>query len=83
MALLFLPFVSMLNPRAHEVEIVSEEERRKREQGEEDKLGEEQPPTSPKATLMQPFLSMLKQRAREFNKNEAPKDERVRRVYNE
>jgi hypothetical protein len=32
------------------------------------------------------FLSpntMLKPRAHEFNKNEAPKDERLRRVYNE
>jgi hypothetical protein len=41
MALLFLPFVSMLIPRAHELAVVSEEERRKREQGEEDEPGEE------------------------------------------
>jgi hypothetical protein len=33
MALLFLPFVSMLIPRAYELAIVSEEERRTREQG--------------------------------------------------
>jgi hypothetical protein len=26
MALLFLPFISMLNPRAHELAVVSEEE---------------------------------------------------------
>jgi hypothetical protein len=26
MALLFLPFISMLSPRAHELEVVSEEE---------------------------------------------------------
>jgi hypothetical protein len=49
----------------------------------EDEPGEERPPTSPKSTLMQPFVSMLRPRAHEFNKNEAPKDERVRRVYNE
>jgi hypothetical protein len=33
MALLFLPFISMLIPRAYELAIVSEEERRTREQG--------------------------------------------------
>jgi hypothetical protein len=33
MALLFLPSVSMLIPRAYELAIVSEEERRTREQG--------------------------------------------------
>jgi hypothetical protein len=33
MALLFLPFVSMLSPREHKLKIVSEEEIRKREQG--------------------------------------------------
>jgi hypothetical protein len=32
MDLLFFPFVSMLNPRAYELAIVSEEERIKREQ---------------------------------------------------
>jgi hypothetical protein len=33
MALLFLPFVSMLIPRAYKLAIVSEEERRTREHG--------------------------------------------------
>ena len=47
MALLFLPFVSILNPRAYELEIVSEEERRTREQnkpGEEDEEDPKHPP---------------------------------------
>jgi hypothetical protein len=41
MALLFLPFFSMLIPRVHKLEIVSEDERRTREKGEEDKPEEE------------------------------------------
>jgi hypothetical protein len=44
MALVFLSFVPMISPRAHEIAIVSEEERRTREQGEEDEPGEERSP---------------------------------------
>jgi hypothetical protein len=89
MALLFYPFISMLIPRAHELTIVSEEEEeqwskgKKMNQGKSAQTREEKPPTSPKSTLMQPFVCMLIPRAHKFSKNEAPKDERVRRVYNE
>ena len=34
MSLLFPPFISMLSPRAHELEIVSEEEEEEKELGE-------------------------------------------------
>jgi hypothetical protein len=50
MALLFLAFVSMLNPRAYELATMSEEERRTKEQneqGEEDDDEEEEDPKQP------------------------------------
>jgi hypothetical protein len=50
MALLFLPFISMLIPRAYELATVSEEERRTREQnepGEEEAPKNEEDPKQP------------------------------------
>jgi hypothetical protein len=48
MALLFLPFVSMLIPRAYELATVSEEERRTREQNERGKMNQGSPNFTPR-----------------------------------
>ena len=47
MALLFLPFVSMLSPTTHELTVVSEEEKEQVNQWEEDEPREEQPQNIP------------------------------------
>ena len=47
MALLFLPFVSMLNPRAHKLGVASEEEEEQVNQWEEDEPREERPQNNP------------------------------------
>jgi hypothetical protein len=51
MALLFLPFVSMLSPRAHELAVVSEEEEEQENKGKKMNQGKNDPLTSPQATL--------------------------------
>jgi hypothetical protein len=61
MSLLFLPFISMLIPRAYELEIVSAEERRTREKGKDDKLGEEFPTmgrATPNFTQIHPHVAI-------------------------
>jgi hypothetical protein len=83
MALLFLPFVSMLSQRAHELEVVSEEEQEQEKKGGNMNQGKNDTLTSPQDTLMQPFISMLRPRAYECNKTEAPKNEEWERCNNE
>jgi hypothetical protein len=46
MALLFLPFVSMLSPRAHELVVVSEEEEQQGNKGKKMNQGKNDPLTS-------------------------------------
>jgi hypothetical protein len=83
MALLFLPFISMLIPRAHELAVVSEEEEEQGNKGKKMNQGKNDPLTSPQATLTQPFISMLRPRAYECSKSEAPKNEEWKRCNNE
>ena len=51
MALLFLPFVSILNSRAHELAVVNEEEKEKENKGKNMNQGKNDPKTTPKGCL--------------------------------
>ena len=74
MDLLFLPFISMLSPRAHKLAVVSEEEEEQENRGKKMNQGKNNPLMSPQATLTPPFISMLRPRAYECSKSEAPKN---------